>query len=117
GQDVQAGLELHLDGVDHGQVTNFEKAEHEKRENSNPNIGLTAILGVCYCEHHRAVPAAHCYVAEARLRTLGWVSLALLLQVQGDAAPESSTSIVQLLARSSAATKIVLLFLALFSIV
>jgi biopolymer transport protein TolQ len=51
------------------------------------------------------------------LRTLGWVSLALLLQVQGDAAPDNSTSIVGLLARSSAATKIVLLFLALFSIV
>ena len=51
------------------------------------------------------------------MRTLGSVSLALLLQVQGDAAPDSSTSIVGLLARSSAVTKIVLLFLALFSIV
>jgi biopolymer transport protein TolQ len=50
------------------------------------------------------------------LRTLGRVSLALLLQVQGDA-PDNATSIVGLLARSSAATKIVLLFLALFSIV
>jgi len=50
------------------------------------------------------------------LRTLGRVSLALLLQVQGDAVPDNSTSIVELLARSSAATKIVLLFLALFSI-
>ena len=51
------------------------------------------------------------------MRTLGWVFLALLLQAQGDTAPDSSTSIVGLLARSSAATKIVLLFLALFSIV
>jgi biopolymer transport protein TolQ len=54
---------------------------------------------------------------EERLRTLGTVCLALLVQVQGDTAPDSSTSIVGLLARSSAATKIVLLFLALFSIV
>jgi biopolymer transport protein TolQ len=52
---------------------------------------------------------------EERLRTLGSVCLALLVQVQGDAAPD--TSIVGLLARSSAVTKIVLLFLALFSIV
>ena len=51
------------------------------------------------------------------MRTLGRVSLALLLQAQGDAAPDNATSIVGLLARSSAATKIVLLFLALFSIV
>ena len=50
------------------------------------------------------------------MRTLGRVSLALLLQAQGDAA-DNATSIVGLLARSSAATKIVLLFLALFSIV
>ena len=49
------------------------------------------------------------------MRTLGRVCLALLVQVQGDAAPD--TSIVGLLARSSAVTKIVLLFLALFSIV
>jgi biopolymer transport protein TolQ len=52
---------------------------------------------------------------EERLRTLGSVFLALLLQVQGE--PDSSTSIVGLLARSSAVTKIVLLFLALFSII
>jgi biopolymer transport protein TolQ len=51
------------------------------------------------------------------LRTLGRVSLALLLQAQGDAAVDSGTSIVGLLARSSPATKLVLLFLALFSIV
>jgi len=52
------------------------------------------------------------------LRTLGWVFLALMLQAQGDTAPpDNGTSIVGLLARSSAATKIVLLFLALFSIV
>jgi len=51
------------------------------------------------------------------LRTLGSVWLALLVQVQGDTAPDSSTTIVGLLARSSVVTKIVLLFLALFSIV
>ena len=50
------------------------------------------------------------------MRTLGTVGLALLLQAQGEAAADT-TSIVGLLARSSAATKIVLLFLALFSIV
>src|SRR5437867_12434149 len=49
GQDVEPGLEIDLDGVDNGEVANFQKAEHEKRENSNPNIGLTAILPVCYC--------------------------------------------------------------------
>ena len=68
--------------------------------------------------HHSRCPSgAQLYVVEERLRTLGRVSLALLLQVQGDSAPDGSTSIVGLLARSSAVTKIVLLFLALFSIV
>ena len=71
---------------------------------------------MCYCVHHSRCPSgAQLYVVEERLRTLGRVCLALLVQVQGDAAPD--TSIVGLLARSSAVTKIVLLFLALFSIV
>jgi len=53
------------------------------------------------------------------LRTLGTVALALLLQAQGGAAADSSssTSIVVLLAKSTDVTKVVLLFLALFSIV
>ena len=46
------------------------------------------------------------------MRTLGTVGLALLLQAQGEAAADT-TSIVGLLARSSAATKIVLLFAAI----
>jgi biopolymer transport protein TolQ len=39
---------------------------------------------------NRAVPAAHCYVAEGRLRTLGGLLLALLVQAQGAVAPEES---------------------------
>ena len=39
---------------------------------------------------NRAVPAAHCYVAEGRLRTLGGPLLALLVQAQGAATPEES---------------------------
>ncbi len=66
----------------------------------------------------RAVPAAHSYVAEGRLRTLGSPLLALLLQGPGGATPEgSSPTMVGLVARSSPITKVVLLILALFSIV
>jgi biopolymer transport protein TolQ len=61
-----------------------------------------------------AVPAAHSYVAEGRLRTLGSPVVALLQQAQGGAMPEGY---VGLIARGSALTKIVLLFLAVFSIV
>ena len=50
----------------------------------------------------RAVPAAHCCLSEARLRTLGSPLIALLMQAQGGAASEgsttSSTSIVRLVA-------------------
>ena len=66
----------------------------------------------------RAVPAAHSYVAEGRLRTLGSPLLALLLQGPGGATPEgSSPTMVGLVARSSAISKVVLLILALFSVV
>ena len=66
----------------------------------------------------RAVPAAHSYVAEGRLRTLGSLPLALLLQVQGGALPDSSaTSIVSLVTRSSLISKLVLAALALLSII
>jgi biopolymer transport protein TolQ len=52
-------------------------------------------------------------VAEARLRTLGSPLLALLLQAQGGGVPEGYIGLV---ARASPITKIVLLFLALFSV-
>lgn len=53
------------------------------------------------------------------MRTLGWPILALLLQAQGGAVPDSgsSGSIVKLIADAPAISKIVLLILALFSIV
>ena len=67
---------------------------------------------------HSAVPAAHSYVAEGRLRTLGSWFFVLLLQAESGAVPEGqSSSIVSLLARSNVLTKAVLLILALFSIV
>ena len=44
GQDVEAGVELDLDRVDDREVRDAEEAEHaESDENSNPNIGLTAV--------------------------------------------------------------------------
>jgi biopolymer transport protein TolQ len=62
--------------------------------------------------------AAHSYVLEGRLRTLGGLLLALLLQAEGQAVPEgTSTSIVKLIVDSSPVSKVVLLILALFSIV
>src|SRR5207249_3696981 len=57
GQNVQAGPEFNLDGVDDREVIYFEKAEHEKRENSNRSIGLTAILRVCYCVQSSRCPS------------------------------------------------------------
>ena len=45
GQDVQARAELDFDRVDHGQSSDAQEAKHEKKENSNPNIGLTAVSG------------------------------------------------------------------------
>ena len=67
---------------------------------------------------HRAVPAAHSYVAEGRLRTLGSPLLALLLQAPGGVVPEStSPTMVGLVARSSPISKVVLLILTLFSVV
>jgi len=63
-------------------------------------------------------PSGAPYVLEARLRTLGSLAYALLLQAPGGSAPESgaSTSIVAVIARSSDISKVVLLILALFSI-
>ena len=43
GQDVQAGVELDLDRVDHREVLDAQEAKHAESENSNRNIGLTAI--------------------------------------------------------------------------
>ena len=42
-QDVEAGLEFDLDGVDDRQVADAQEAKHGRSENSNHNIGLTAI--------------------------------------------------------------------------
>ena len=65
----------------------------------------------------RAVPAAPSYEPEARLRTLGYVALALL-QAQGEVAPESALGgdVLALVSRSSPISKVVLGILTLFSI-
>jgi biopolymer transport protein TolQ len=69
----------------------------------------------------RAVPAAHCCVSEGRLRTLGSLVVALLVQAQGGAATEgsssSTTSIARLVTESSPISKGVLLVLLLLSII
>ena len=69
----------------------------------------------------RAVPAAHCCVSEGRLRTPGSLVVALLVQAQGGATSEgsstSSTSLVRLVAESSPVSKGVLLLLLLLSII
>ena len=65
---------------------------------------------------YRAVPAAHSYVAEGRLRTLGSPLLALLQQAPGGTLSEGSNiSIVSRIAQASIVTKSVLLILALGS--
>ena len=43
GQDVQAGVELDLDRVDDREALDARKRSMRKSENSNRNIGLTAI--------------------------------------------------------------------------
>jgi hypothetical protein len=43
GQDVEARVEFDLDRIDHREVLNAQEAEHGNGENSNRNIGLTAI--------------------------------------------------------------------------
>src|SRR5260370_11490079 len=69
----------------------------------------------------RAVPAAHCCVWEGGLRTLGSPLVALLVQAQGGAATEgsssSTTSIARLVTESSPISKGVLLVLLLLSII
>ena len=69
----------------------------------------------------RAVPAAHCCVSEGRLRTLGSLVVALLVQAQGGATTEgsssSTTSIARLVTESSPISKGVLLVLLLLSII
>jgi biopolymer transport protein TolQ len=69
----------------------------------------------------RAVPAAHKYVPEGRLRTLGSPLYSLLLQAQGGAVPDAAvapqTSVVRLVLESSPVAKGVLLGLAILSVV
>src|SRR3954464_3661803 len=55
GQDVQTGIELHLDRIDDCEPFDTQEAEHLKEENSNANIGLTGIFTSCYSFAHPAV--------------------------------------------------------------
>jgi len=123
-QDVQAGVEFDLSRIDNREVGNAQETQHLKRENSNPNIGLTAVF-----EHatvfrtirgsnpEGAVPAAHSYLPEGRLRTLGSPFFALQLQGQDGAVSGSSGSqILDLLSHTTYVSRFVLLILALFSI-
>ena len=67
---------------------------------------------------NRAVPAAHKYVPEGRLRTLGSPPFALLLQAQGNGLPDfTSSGFLGLLAGSSYVARGVLLILGVLSIV
>jgi biopolymer transport protein TolQ len=69
------------------------------------------------CPGGRCLPAAHSYVAEGRLRTLGGLFFAL--QVEGEGGVVSGTSgsqLVDLLANTTYVSRVVLLILALFSI-
>jgi biopolymer transport protein TolQ len=66
----------------------------------------------------RAVPAAHSDVSEGRLRTLGSLPLALLLQATGGVASEGSgTSIVSRVAHFTLVSKLALLSLGLLSVI
>ena len=58
-QDVEAGLELDLDRVDDGEAFDAEEAKHggKKSENSNRNIGLTAVLRRATVLHTLSSPA------------------------------------------------------------
>jgi len=66
----------------------------------------------------RAVPAAHSDVSEGRLRTLGSLPLALLLQATGGVASEGSgTNIVSRVAHFTIVSKLALLSLGLLSVI
>jgi biopolymer transport protein TolQ len=66
----------------------------------------------------RAVPAAHSDVSEGRLRTLGSLPFALLLQATGGVASEGSgTSIVSRVAHFTLVSKLALLSLGLLSVI
>src|SRR6195256_4610678 len=65
----------------------------------------------------RAVPAAHSYVAEGRLRTLGSPFFALQLQGRDGAVSGSSGSqILDLLSNTTYVSRVVLVILALLSV-
>ena len=59
GQDVEAGLELDLRGVDDREAFDAEKAQHggKKSEKFNRNIGLTAVLRRATVLHTLGLPA------------------------------------------------------------
>jgi biopolymer transport protein TolQ len=64
-----------------------------------------------------AVPAAHSYVAEDRLRTLGGLFFALQVEGEGSAVSGTSSSqLVDLLANTTYVSRVVLVILALFSV-
>ena len=67
---------------------------------------------------NRAVPAAHCYVSEGRLRTLGNLALALWLQgAAGGASEGTGTNIVGRIAHFTLVSQLALLSLGLLSII
>jgi biopolymer transport protein TolQ len=79
---------------------------------------LTALCTACYSPADALFQSGAAYVAEGRLRTLGSLVLALLVQAPSGVAPESSGSLIaNLINRSTVVAKVVIIFLALFSIV
>jgi biopolymer transport protein TolQ len=99
-----------------------------KRGNSNRNIALTAVLPrdkvlrICLTGGDPPPVALSqrrtAYVSEDRLRTLGSLPIALLLQAQGGTLPENSgTNIIRLVSESSLVSKFVLTTLALLSVI
>ena len=127
GQDVQAGVEFDLDRIDDRKVGDREESEASERdENSNPNIGLTAVfaratvdlLTISGLLPRRALSQRRtAYVAEDRLRTLGSLFFALQVEGEGGAVPGSSGSADSRSARQhDYVSRVVLLILALFSV-
>src|SRR5262249_43575283 len=117
---------LDLDRIDDREVSDTEEAEHGKRENSNRNIGLTAISQsdtVRQFVQPRGVPtpegvapAAQNLLAEGRLHTLNRFSFALLLQAQSGSASEGSGKFLLGLIARSVVAQVVVFALLLFSI-
>jgi biopolymer transport protein TolQ len=124
-QDIQPGVEFDLNRIEDGEVGDAEEAEHlKKRGKFNPNIGLTDISQSDTVSHYQSGGTCTLvalsqrrisYVAEDRLRTLGGLFPALLLQAQGGVVLESSTGLIGRIAQASILSKSVLLVLILLS--